>query len=113
MLIQVGAQVIGNDAVITFSGTFGNLELNVMMPVIAHNLLQAIELLTNASRVFARRCVAGLEADRAKCERGLEQSLARCTPLAAVIGYDQTAQIAKSATKAGARFRKSPQMSGF
>ncbi|HEV8290537.1 MAG TPA: class II fumarate hydratase, partial [Tepidisphaeraceae bacterium] len=63
MLIQVGAQVIGNDAAITFAGTFGNLELNTMMPVIAHNLLQSIELFTNASHLFARHCVAGLEAD--------------------------------------------------
>ena len=63
MLIQVGAQVIGNDATITFSGTYGAFELNTMMPVAAHNLLQAIDLLTNASRVFARRCVEGLGAD--------------------------------------------------
>jgi len=79
MLIQVGAQVIGNDAVITFGGTFGNFELNVMLPVIAHNLLQAIELLTTGSRVFARRCIAGLEADVAKCEGNIENSLP-CAP---------------------------------
>jgi fumarate hydratase, class II len=114
MVIQVGAQVIGNDAVITFGGTFGSLELNVMMPVMAHNLLQAIELLTNASRVFARRCVAGLEADRAKCESGLEQSLALCTSLAPVIGYDQTAQIAKVACESGRTIREvALEMSGL
>jgi fumarate hydratase, class II len=97
MLIQVGAQVIGNDATITFSGTFGNLELNAMLPVIAYNLLQSIELLANGSRVFAQRCVAGLRADAEKCESNIERSLAMCTPLAPVIGYDKAAHIAKVA----------------
>jgi len=97
MLIQVGAQVIGNDATITFSGTFGNFELNTMLPVIAYNLLQSIELLANGSRVFAQRCVAGLQADAEKCESNIERSLAMCTPLAPVIGYDKAAHIAKVA----------------
>ena len=64
MLLQVCAQVLGNDAAITFSGSFGNFELNVMMPVMAHNLLQSIELLAKACEVFARRCIAGLEVER-------------------------------------------------
>ncbi len=106
MLIQVGAQVIGNDAAITFGGTFGNFELNVMLPVIAHNLLQAIELLTTGSRVFARRCVAGLEADVAKCEGNIENSLAMCTALAPVIGYDKAAKIAKVAYETGRTIRQ-------
>ena len=106
MVIQVGAQVIGNDAAITFSGTFGNFELNVMLPVIAHNLLQAIELLTNGSRVFARRCIAGLEADVAKCEGNIENSLAMCTALAPVIGYDKAAKIAKVAYETGHTIRQ-------
>ena len=97
MLIQVGAQVIGNDATITFSGTFGNFELNTMMPVIACNLLQSIELMANGSRVFAQRCVAGLQADPEKCETSIERSLAMCTVLAPVIGYDKAAHIAKVA----------------
>ena len=97
MLIQVGAQVIGNDATIAFSGAFGNFELNTMLPVIAHNLLQSIELLANGSRVFARRCVVGLEADAEKCESNIERSLAMCTALAPVIGYDKAAHIAKVA----------------
>jgi len=63
MAMQVAAQVIGNDAAICIGGVSGNFELNTMMPLIAYNLLQSIELLTNANRVFARRCVAGLEAD--------------------------------------------------
>jgi len=97
MVLQVCAQVLGNDAAITFSGSFGNFELNVMLPVIAHNLLQSIELLATASDVFARRCVAGLEVDRDKCRNNLELSLSNCTILAPVIGYDKAAKIAKVA----------------
>jgi fumarate hydratase class II len=106
MLIQVGAQVIGNDAAITFGGTFGNFELNVMLPVMAHNLLEAIEILTAGSRVFARRCVNGLEADAAKCEGNIENSLAMCTALAPVIGYDKAAKIAKLAYESGKTIRQ-------
>jgi fumarate hydratase class II len=101
MVIQVGAQVIGNDAVITCGGMSGNFELNTMLPVIAYNLLQSIRLLANASRVFARRCVAGLRADVARCTSELEQSLVLCTALAPVLGYDQTARIAKRAHETG------------
>jgi len=106
MVIQVGAQVIGNDAVVTFAGTFGNFELNTMLPVTAHNLLQAIELLTNASRVFATRCIAGLEADAEKCRANIEQSLAMCTALAPEIGYDKAAKIAKVAYESGRTVRE-------
>jgi fumarate hydratase class II len=101
MVMQVGAQVLGNDAAIAFAGASGNLELNTMMPVMAYNLLQAIELLGNASRVFARRCVAGLEADAARCRENLEQSLAVATALAPTIGYDETARIVKIARETG------------
>src|ERR1700744_4325133 len=97
MVIQVGAQVIGNDATVTFAGTFANFELNTMLPVVPYNMLQSPELLTNASRVFARRCVSGLVADVEKCESNIEQSLAMCTALAPEIGYDQAAKIAKVA----------------
>ena len=106
MVIQAGAQVIGNDAVVTFAGTFGNFELNTMLPVTAYNLLQAIELLTSASRVFARRCVAGLEADAEKCEGNIERSLAMCTALAPEIGYDKAAKIAKIAYETGRTVRE-------
>ena len=97
MVLQVCAQVLGNDAAVTFAGSFGNFELNVMMPVMAHNLLQSIELLATACDVFARRCVAGLEADQEKCRGNLELSLSNCTVLAPVIGYDKAAKIAKVA----------------
>jgi fumarate hydratase class II len=106
MLIQVGAQVIGNDAAVSSGGTFGNLELNVMMPVMAHNLLESIELLTHGSRVFTQRCVIGLEADAERCESAIEQSLAMCTALAPAIGYDQAAKIAKTAFETGRTVRE-------
>jgi fumarate hydratase class II len=106
MVIQVGAQVIGNDAVITFSGTYGAFELNTMLPVAAYNLLQSIDLMTSASRVFSRRCVAGLEADVLKCESNVEKSLAMCTALAPVIGYDSAAKIAKRAYETGRTVRE-------
>jgi len=106
MLIQVCAQVIGNDAVVTFGGTYGAFELNTMLPVTAYNLLQSIDLLAGASRVFARRCVAGLEPDVAKCESNIEQSLAMCTALAPVIGYDAAAKIAKVAYESGRTVRE-------
>ena len=106
MVIQVGAQVVGNDAVITIGGLSGNFELNTMLPVIADNLLQSIGLLANASRVFARRCVVGLQADVAKCRSNLEQSPARCAVLAPVIGYDPAAGIATLAHETGRTVRE-------
>ncbi len=97
MMIQVGAQVIGNDTAINIGGLLGHLELNAMMPLIAHNLLESIEILANGARTFASRCVAGIEADVEKCRANIEQSLAMCTALAPVIGYDNAAKIAKLA----------------
>jgi fumarate hydratase, class II len=114
MVIQVGAQVIGHDAAITFAGTFGNFELNTMLPVIAHNLLSSIELLANASRVFAKRCIAGLQADVEKCEANVERSLAMCTALAPVIGYDKAAHIAKVAYQTNRTVREvAAELSGL
>ncbi|MGO8699525.1 MAG: class II fumarate hydratase [Limisphaerales bacterium] len=106
MLLQVCAQVLGNDAAITFSGSFGNFELNVMMPVMAHNLLQAIELLSKGAEVFARRCVSGLEVNEDKCRANLELSLSNCTILAPVIGYDKAAKIAKVAFQTNRTIRE-------
>jgi fumarate hydratase, class II len=106
MLMQVCAQVIGNDTVIAFAGAHGNFELNVMMPVLAHNLLQSIELLANGTRVFTEKCVEGLEADRARCETFVEQSLAMCTALVPAIGYDAAAAIAKKAYASGRTVRE-------
>ncbi len=105
-LMQVCAQVVGNDATITLSGMTGNFELNVMMPVMAHNLLQSIELLSNATDQFNERCLQGLEADRERCEGLIEESLAMCTALAPVIGYDRAAEIAKQAHATGRTVRE-------
>ena len=77
-----------------------------MMPVMAHNLLQAIELLAKGSQVFARRCVTGLEAERGKCQANLELSLSNCTALAPVIGYDKAAKIAKVAYESNRTIRE-------
>jgi len=108
MVLQVAAQVIGNDATIAFagSGLGSTFELNVMMPVMAYNLLQSIELLASAARVFADRTVQGLEANRQRCESLVEQSLAMCTSLAPLIGYDKAADIAKESHKTGKTVRE-------
>jgi fumarate hydratase class II len=105
-LMQVCAQVVGNDATITLGGLAGNFELNVMMPVMAHNLLQSIELLTNATEQFNERCLQGLVADRERCESLIEESLAMCTALAPAIGYDRAAAIAKQAHETGRTVRE-------
>src|SRR3954453_24114002 len=108
MGVQVDAQGIGNDATIAFaaSGLGSTFELNVMMPVIAYNLLQSIELLATASRVFADRTAAGIEANRERCESLVEQSLAMCTSLAPIIGYDKAAEVAKESFKTGKTVRQ-------
>jgi fumarate hydratase class II len=105
-VIQVAAQVIGNDATITVSGQAGNFELIVMLPVIAHNLLQSIDLLSAASIVLAEKSVNGVTANREKCTANLEQSLALCTGLVPVIGYDKAAAIAKEAYREGKTVRE-------
>jgi fumarate hydratase class II len=96
-LIQVCAQVIGNDSAITLGGSSGNFELNVMMPLIAHNLFQSIRLLATGVNNFSRRCIEGLKADRERCEEMIDKSLALATALAPEIGYDEAARIAKKA----------------
>jgi fumarate hydratase, class II len=96
-LIQVCAQVIGYDSAITLGGLSGILELNVMMPLIAYDLLESIRLLANATDNFSKRCVEGLEANRKRCEEMIEKSLALATILTSKIGYDESARIAKKA----------------
>jgi fumarate hydratase class II len=111
MMLMVAAQVVGNDATITFagSGLGSTFELNVMMPVMAYNVLQSIELLASAARVFADRSAAGIEANRQRCEELVEQSLAMCTSLAPKIGYDKAADIAKESFKTGKTIREIAQ----
>ncbi|HUT55367.1 MAG TPA: class II fumarate hydratase [bacterium] len=105
-LIMAAAQAIANDAAITLAGLYGNFELNVMLPLIAKNLLEQISLLANASRNFADKLVAGLQADRARIADLNEKSLALATALAPVIGYDRAAEIAKQAYAAGKTVRE-------
>jgi fumarate hydratase class II len=94
---QVVAQVIGNDAAVAWGGAAGNFELNVMLPVIARNLLESIRLLGNVSRVFADRCIAGIEANVERCREYAESSPSIVTPLNHYVGYDEAAKIAKQA----------------
>jgi len=106
MLIQVAVQVIAADTAVTLGGRDGIFELNVMMPLIGHNLLEAIRILANAVRLFTEKCLAGLEANRQRCEELVEQSLAMCTSLAPLIGYDRAAEIAKEAYRTGKTVRQ-------
>ena len=103
---MVCAQVIGNDVTITVGGQAGNFELLVMLPVMAHNLLQSIELLAAAAGNFAVRCVDGIQANEERCKDSIEGSLAMCTALAPEIGYDAAAKIAKEAHKTGKTVRQ-------
>ena len=105
-VLQVTAQVVGCDAAIAWAGRGGNFELNTMMPVIAHNLLQAIALLADASEVFAARCVEGIAADRETCERMIERSLALATFLVPALGYDRAAAVARAAWESGRTVRE-------
>jgi fumarate hydratase class II len=101
VVIQVAAQVIGNDTTITFGGQAGNFELNTMLPVIAYNLLQSITLLASASKIFANKCISGITANKEKSESTINQSLALATNLIPYIGYDKAAEVAKKALDTG------------
>ncbi len=105
-VLMVAAQVIGNDVTVSVGGMSGVFELNVMMPVIAFNLLQSIEILSNVSRLLADRCVSGLEANRERCGALVEESLAMVTSLAPKVGYDKAAEIAKEAFATGRTVRE-------
>jgi len=105
VVVQVAAQVMGNDTVITLGGQSGNFELNVMLPVMAYNLLQSIDLLSAAAEVFALRCIRGITANRQKCFANIEQSLALVTALVPLIGYDRAAGIARKAYDTGNTIR--------
>jgi len=108
MVLQVCAKVIGNDATVAFAASplGSTFELNVMMPVMAYATLESVELLARAARVFTDRCVAGLEVDRERCEGLVERSLAMCTSLAPIVGYDRAADVAKGAFKEGKTVRE-------
>ncbi len=103
---MVCAQVIGNDVTITVGGQAANFELIVMLPVMAYNLLQSIELLATASTNFAVKCIGGIKANEERCKSLIEESLAMCTALAPVIGYEAAAKLAKDAYKSGKTVRE-------
>jgi len=105
-MAQVCAQVIGNDASIAFGGASGLLDLNVMLPVMAHNLLESETILANASMMFADKCMAGLEANREKCEQQIEWSMSMVTSLAPMMGYDKASALAKKAVNEGKTVRQ-------
>ncbi|MDO8608432.1 MAG: class II fumarate hydratase [Phaeospirillum sp.] len=105
-LAQIAAQVIGNDTAITVGCSSGNFELNVMMPLIAANLLESIELLATGSKMLAEKCVNGIKANEKNCEQMVEKSLAMITSLAPVLGYDQSTKIAKEAFQNGETIRE-------
>jgi len=105
-MAQVCAQVIGNDAAIVFGGASGLLDLNVMLPVIAHNLLESETILASASMMFADKCIAGLQANREKCEEQIEWSMSMVTSLAPSMGYDKASSLAKQAVQEGKTVRQ-------
>jgi fumarate hydratase class II len=105
-LMMAAAQVIGNDLTVTIGGQSGVFELNVMMPVMAHNLLESIRLLAASANNFTERCVSGIEANKERCNEMIEKSLAMCTALAPEVGYDAAAAIAKESYKTGKTVRE-------
>ena len=106
VVLQVGAQVIGNDTAITIGGLQGQFELNVRIPLIARNLLQSISLLATTSKLFAEKCVDGIEPNLAGLERSAENTLAVATALNPYIGYDRAAEIVKEASASGGTLRE-------
>ena len=106
VVLQVGAQVIGNDTAITVGGLQGQFELNVRIPLMARNLLQSIQILSSASVMLAEKCVDGIEANLEGCERSAEGTLAVATALNPFIGYDRAAEIVKDASKSGRTLRE-------
>jgi fumarate hydratase class II len=106
VVLQVSAQVIGNDAAITIGGLQGNFELNVRVPLLARNLLESIRLLASTSRAFAEKCVEGIEANEDGCRRSAESTLAAATALNPYIGYDRGAEIVKEAATSGRMLRE-------
>ena len=111
-VIQVAAQIMGNDTTIMMGGQSGNFELNVMLPVIAYNLLQSIDLLAAATETFARKCLSDTLANREQCAAYIEKSLALSTGLVPHIGYDRAAAIAKKANETGKTIREIASMEG-
>jgi len=112
VVMQVAAQVIGNDTAITIGGMQGNFELNVRIPLMARNLLQSIALLSTTAQLFAEKCIDGIEANRAGTARSAEATLALATALNPHIGYDRTGEIVKRAIESGRPLREIAREAG-
>jgi fumarate hydratase class II len=106
MMMQVSSHVIGNDAAITWGGANGKFELNVMMPMMAHNLLESIDLLANAATVMREKMVEGIVANTERAKWLLEQNVIIITALVPLIGYDKSAEVAKKAFAEGRGVRE-------
>ncbi|HUJ34700.1 MAG TPA: class II fumarate hydratase [Solirubrobacteraceae bacterium] len=106
VVLQVSAQVIGNDAAITIAGTQGSFELNVRVPLIARNLLDSIKLLSSTCRIFAEKCIGGIQANEEGLRRSAEMTLSAATALNPYIGYDKGAEIVKEASRSGRPLRE-------
>jgi fumarate hydratase class II len=112
VVTQVSAQVIGNDAAVTVGGMQGHFELNVFVPLIARNVLDSIRLLSAAARLFAEKCVEGIEANRETCERYAELTLSAATALNPYIGYDKATEIVNEAATSGRSLREVAREAG-
>ena len=112
VVTQVAAQVIGNDQAIAVGGMQGHFELNVFVPLLARNILDSIKLLASASRLFAEKCVEGIEANRENCEHYAELTLSAATALNPYIGYDKAAEIVKEAASSGRSLREIARQAG-
>jgi fumarate hydratase, class II len=112
VVTQVAAQVVGNDQAIAIGGMQGHFELNVFVPLLARNLLDSVKLLASASRLFAERCIDGIEANREVCERYAELTLSAATALNPYIGYDKAAEIVKEAASSGRSLREVAREAG-
>jgi fumarate hydratase class II len=106
VVIQIGAQVMGNDVAITVAGSQGNFELNVRIPLIARNLLQSIHLLASGAELFAEKCIDGIEPNLQGAEASAEGTLAVATALNPFIGYDKASEIVKDAAASGRTLRE-------
>ena len=105
-ILQVSAQVIANDLAVTLGGLGSILELNLMLPLIAHNLLYSISILSNSIIIFKEKLIDGIHANKTQCEHYIEGSLAMCTSLVPIIGYDEAAKIAHESFKSGKTIRE-------
>ena len=112
VVTQVAAQVIGNDQAIAIGGMQGHFELNVFVPLLAKNILESVKLLASACRLFAEKCVDGIEANREQCERYAELTLSAATALNPYIGYDKATEIVKEASASGRSLREVAREAG-